>query len=158
LNKRTLALAVTIAFLVSAIAFTPSLVKAQSGAIASAQDRLNSCYEAAKQAEAAGANITVLQDTLNVAGTLLSKAQHAQSQGDAGGANNFAQQAQSALSGFESQANTLRDEASRQTQTSFLIVIGSIAGTFAVIGVSIAVWMVKTRNKPSLAEAETVES
>jgi hypothetical protein len=157
--KKTFPLALTIAFLVSAIAFTPScFVQAQSGAIASAQDRLNSCYELAKQAEAAGANITALQDTLNVAGTLLSKAQHALSQGDAGGANNFAQQAQSALSGFESKANGLRDEASRQTQTSFLFVVGSIAGTFAVIGVSTAVWTIQKRKNPRNAEAETVES
>jgi hypothetical protein len=132
---------------------------AQSGAIDSAQNTLNTCYEAAKQAEAAGANITRLQDTLNIAGTQLSKAQYAQSQGDSASANNYAQQAQNTLSGFEAQANALRDTASQQTQTSFLInVVGSIAGTFAVIGGSIAVWMILKRKNPSQGDAEIVES
>ncbi len=154
-------LTITIAFLVlAAIAIVPSHVAlAQSGAIASAQSKLNTCYEAAKQAEAAGANITSLQETLNIAGTQLTKAQYAQSQGDAGSANNYAQQAQNTLSGFEAQANALRDTASRQTQTSFLInVVGSIAGTFAVIGGSIAVWIIQKRKNPSQGDVEIVES
>ncbi len=142
------------------MAILPShMALAQSSAIVSAQSTLNTCYEAAKQAEAAGANITSLQETLNTAGTLLSKAQAAQSQGDAGSANNYAQQAQNALSGFEAQANSMRDEASRQTQTSFLInVVGSIAGTFAVIGGSIAVWVIQKRKNPSQGDQEIVES
>jgi hypothetical protein len=148
------------AFLLLAVVIVPSHVAlAQSGAIDSAQNMLNTCFEAAKQAEAAGANITSLQDTLNIAGAQLSKAQYAQSQGDSGSANNYAQQAQSTLSGFEEQANALRDTASRQTQTSFLInVVGSIVGTFAVIGGSIAVWIILKRKNPSQGDAEIVES
>jgi hypothetical protein len=153
-------LILTIAFLLLVVAIVPSHVAlAQSGAIASAQSTLNTCYEAAKQAEAAGANITSLQETLNIAGAQLSKAQYAQSQGDSGSANNYAQQAQNTLSGFEAQANALRDTASRQTQTSFLInVVGSIAGTFAVIGGSIAVWFILKRKNKSQGEAAADES
>ncbi len=148
LSKTPLLLAT--AFLVIAVIMGPSqFALAQSETIALAQSRLNACFEAAKQAEVAGANINSLQETLNDAGALLSKAQAAQSQGDTESANNYAQQAQSILSGFEAQANAMRDEASRKTQTSYLIVLASTAGTFIVLGVSIAIWMIQKRRIPS---------
>ena len=143
-----------------AFAIAPShLVIAQSSAIDSAQNTLNTCYEAAKQAEAAGANITSLQDTLNTAGELLTKAQYSRSQGDDASANNYAQQAQSQLDGFIQQATALRDTASQQTQTSFLInVVASIAGTFAVIFGSIAIWVIQKRKNAIKETQEIVES
>jgi hypothetical protein len=158
-----LSLAATLAVLLLTVTALPShIVLAQTGAssaISSAQNTLNTCYEAAKQAEAAGANITSLQETLNTAGTQLSQAEYAISQGDSASANSYAQQAQNILNGFVEQANVLRDTASRQTQTSFLInVVGSIAGTFAVIGGSIAVWIILKRKNPSQGDAEIVES
>ena len=100
---------------------TVSAQTGDSGAISSAQNTLNTCYEAAKGAEAAGANITSLQDTLNTAGALLSKAELANSQNDFASANSYAQQAQSTLANFVSEANSLKDTASQQTQMSFLI-------------------------------------
>ena len=153
----------TIAALLLAVATLPSqTVSAQTGAssaISSAQNTLNTCYEAAKNAEAAGANITSLQETLNTAGTQLSQAEYAISQGDSASANSYAQQAENTLSGFVSQANALRDTASQQTQTSFLInVVGSIVGTFVVIGGSIAVWVILKRKNTSQGDVATVES
>jgi hypothetical protein len=140
-----LLLAVTPLFLPKVTAQT-----ATSSAISSAQDTINTCYKAAQEAEAAGANITSLQDTLNAAGTLLSKAEFASSQGDSGSANNYAQQAQNTLANFVSEANSLRDTAAKQTQTSFLFnVVGSIVGTFAVAGGSIGLWIYLKRKKPS---------
>jgi hypothetical protein len=138
--------------LTAAVALPPHSILAQtgaSGAISSAQNMLNTCYEAAKEAEAAGANITALQDTLNTAGLLLSKAELAISQSDFASANSYAQQAQSTLSNFVSEANSLKDTASQQVQMSFLInVVGSIAGTFAVIGGSIALWIFLKKGTP----------
>ncbi len=151
-------IALIIAVLVAFAIIVPSqLTVAQSSAISSAQNTLNTCFEAAKQAEAAGANITSLQDTLNTAGALLTKAQYAQSQGDAASANNYAQQAQSQLNGFVEQANALRETASQQTQTSFLInVVASIAGTFAVIVGSIAIWVIQKRKNSVKEEPKIV--
>ncbi len=153
-SKTSMAILIT---LITAMVIIPTqLAIAQSSAIDSAQNTLNSCFEAAKQAEAAGANITALQDTLNTAGELLTKAQYAQSQGDAGSANNYAQQAQSQLNGFVEQANALRNTASQQTQTSFLInVVASIAGTVAVIVGSIAIWVIQKR-KNSVKEEQKI--
>jgi hypothetical protein len=140
------------------VSLPSSTVSAQtgdSGAISSAQNTLNTCYEAAKGAEAAGANITSLQDTLNTAGALLSKAELANSQNDFASANSYAQQAQSVLANFVSEANSLKDTASQQAQMSFLInVVGSIAGTFAVIGGSIAVWIYLKKKNPKQVEEQ----
>ncbi len=151
-------MALTIALLVAFAIIVPSqLAVAQSSAFSSEQNTLNTCFEAAKQAEAAGANITSLQDTLNTAGALLTKAQYAQSQGDSASANNYAQQAQSQLDGFVEQANALRDTASQQTQASFLInVVASIAGTVAVIVGSIAVWVIQKRKNSVKGEQKIV--
>jgi hypothetical protein len=137
-------------------------VSAQTGAssaISSAQNTFNTCYEAAKEAEAAGANITVLQDTLNTAGAQLSLAETSNAQGDYGSANNYAQQAQNTLSNFVSQANSLKTTASQQQQTSFLLnVVGSIAGTFAVIVGSMVVWRNLKKKNPPQVEASANES
>ncbi|XHH09209.1 MAG: hypothetical protein ACFCUE_00895 [Candidatus Bathyarchaeia archaeon] len=153
-----LIMAITIAFFITvSVSMNAHLAAAQSSAITNAQNTLNTCYEAAKQAEAAGANITSLQDTLNTAGAQLTKAQYAQSQGDTSSANNYAQQAQSTLNGFVQQANALRDTAAQQTQTSFLInVVASIAGTIAVIGISAVVWIIQTRKASNKAEEQTI--
>lgn len=65
--------------LLSLVVIIPSPVWANQAdaetAISSAQATLLNCYNAAKQAEAAGANITVLVDALNEAGALLSQAE-----------------------------------------------------------------------------------
>ena len=72
-----------------------------------AQSKLVSCFDAARSAEAAGANISQLTHTLNVAGSLLSNAQLAYSKAIWGGSE-FSVQSQNQLSNFISNANSLR--------------------------------------------------
>ena len=124
---------------------TPTFVWGQqngaSSAISAAQSKLASCFDAARSAEAAGANISQLTHTLNVAGSLLSNAQLAYSNGDLGAAQSLASQSQSELSDFISTANSLRAQASQSQTVSFLVnIVGSIAGTFAVFVGSFFVW------------------
>lgn len=152
-------LTLTITFLFTAFLIVPShLAAAQSDAVTSAQNTLTACYKAAEQAEAAGANITSLQDTLNTAGRQLTKAQYAQSQGDMDSANSYSQQVQSTLNGFAQKADALRISASQQAQQNFQILVASIVGTFAVIGCSIAVWFIVKRKNQNRGDVETVES
>jgi hypothetical protein len=124
---------------------TPSFVWAQqngaSSAISAAQSQLVSCFDAARSAEAAGANISQLTHTLNVAGSLLSNAELAYSSGDFGAAQSLASQSQSQLSDFVSTANSMRASASQSQTVSFLVnIVGSIAGTVAVFVGSFFVW------------------
>jgi hypothetical protein len=137
--------AVAIALLLMLIAIFPSPVWAQqadaAAAISSAKDTLLTCYNAAKQAEAAGANITVLVDTLNDAGLLLSQAEFAYAANDFDTALNRASQSQNTLNSFIAEANTLRETATQQQNQGFLInVVGSVIGAFAVIAVGFAAW------------------
>ncbi len=104
------------------------------------------CYSVAKDAEAAGANITDLVAVLNGAGVLLSRAEFAFSVGDFDGACDFAVQSQSVLGGFVSEADALRENAAKLRNQDFLInVVGSILGTFVVLGAGIAVWFLLNR-------------
>jgi hypothetical protein len=114
--------------------------------ISSAQNTLKNCYKAAKDAEAAGANITVLTNTLNEAGVLLSKAEFSFSQGDSAAANNYAAQCQNKLNNFISQAENLKQAAVQSERRDFLInVVGSIAGVFTIIGAGLAAWVILKR-------------
>jgi hypothetical protein len=123
----------------------PSVVWAQqtnaASAISAAQSNLESCFDAARSAEAAGANISQLTQTLNTAGSLLSNAELAYSSGDFGAAQSLAAQSQSQLSDFISTANSMRASASQSQTVSFLVnIVGSIAGTVAVFVGSFFVW------------------
>jgi len=112
-----------------------------SAAISSAKNTIANCYTAAKEAEAAGANITVIVGTLNEAGSLLSQAELAYAANDFDTALNLATQSQNRLNNFVGGANTLRETAVQQQTQDFLInVVGSTIGTFAVIIASFAVW------------------
>lgn len=141
---------------------TPSFVCAQqsgaSSAISAAQSNLASCFAAARSAEAAGANISQLTHTLNVAGSLLSNAELAYSKGDLGAAQSLASQSQSELSDFISTANSLRASASQSQTVSFLVnIVGSIAGTVAVFVGSFVVWRFLKRKYGS-SEVANLES
>lgn len=122
--------------------------------ISSAQNTLVNCYDAAKQAEAAGANITVLMGPLNEAASLLSQAEYAYSISDFDTAVNFATQSQSSLSNVIEDANALQVTASQQQYQDFLInVVGSILGTFAVIVAGFAAWIfLKKRHEATEAK------
>ena len=113
-----------------------------STAISSAKNRILDCYNAAKEAEAAGANITALAATLNEAGSLLSQAELAYAANDFSTAVNFAVQSQNVLNDFVGETNILKESALQQENQDFLInVVGSIIGTFAVIVVGGLVWL-----------------
>jgi hypothetical protein len=126
--------------------------------ISSAQNTIQNCYKAAKEAEAAGANITVLTNTLNEAGVLLSKAELYYSQGDFAAANNYAAQCQNKLNNFISQAENLKQTARQHENRNFLInVVGSIAGAFAILGAGLAAWVILKRKYEKVG-ASSVES
>jgi hypothetical protein len=116
-------------------------------AISSAKSTILSCYNAAEEAEAAGANITVLAATLNQAGSLLSQAELAYAASDFDVALNLAIQSQNTLTNFIGEANTLKETALEQGNLDFLIyVVGSIIGAFAVIVAGFAAWRFLKKN------------
>ena len=145
--------------LVFVLGVFPSVVWAdESGAaaaISSAKGQVVSCYNAAKEAEAAGANIAALAGTLNEAGLLLSKAEFAFSVGDFVGAQEYAVQSQGELAGFISDANALQAAGVAQRNQDFLVnVVGSTAGTIAVAAGSIGLWFFLKRKYPTDKEQD----
>ena len=122
-----------------------SVVSAQqndaASAISAAQNNLIHCYDAAKAAESAGANISQLTVRLNSAGLLLTRAEWAYSIGNFGLASNLAVQSQNELDSFISDANSLKASAAQSRTYDFLLnVVGSILGTVAVVVGSFVVW------------------
>jgi hypothetical protein len=111
-------------------------------AISSAKNTFLNCYEAAKAAETAGANITVLTSNLNEAGMLLSQAELAYSSNDLNSARNLAVQSEAKLSNFISDADHLREIATQQRNQDFLItVVGPLLGALAIIGIGVGTWI-----------------
>ena len=156
MRKTNLENILLISLLLFSIVTIPSLATAQTDAINSAKQQMVTCYEAAKEAQAAGANITSLTLVLNEAGNLLSQAELATSQGDTEAATNLAIQSREMLANFVSDANALKQTAIQQRNTDFLInVVGSIAGTFVVFGVGIAVWVLLKKRYPETGEPST---
>jgi hypothetical protein len=116
-------------------------------AISSAENEILTCFTAAKEAEAAGANITVITATLNKAGLLLSQAENAYETSDFDVAFNLAHQSQNSLSNCLAEANTFKETAVQQQNRDFLInVVGSIIGTLVVIIVGLAIWLFLKKN------------
>lgn len=110
-------------------------------AISLAKSTILDCYNAAKQAETAGANITTLVDTLNKASSLLSQAEFAYATSDFNAALNLAVRSQNSLNGFVAEASALKETATVQVNQNFLLsVIGSIIGTFAIMIGGFAAW------------------
>ena len=143
-------------------AFLP-LVRADqteaNAAIASAKEQILTCYQSAKEAEGAGANITALAAILNDAGTLLSRAEFAYSISDFDTARDLAIQSQSTLGDFISEANTSKETATQQRTQDFLInVVGSVIGTFAVLGAGIAAWIFLKRKYETAGAHENESS
>jgi hypothetical protein len=162
LVKRFNAPVVLVIALLLLLAVVPSPVWASevdtTNAISSAKNTILNCYNAAKDAEVAGANISVLVDTLNVAGSLLSQAEFSYTKRDFEAALNFAVQSQNSLNNFIAKANALRETATQQQNQDFLInVVGSIIGTIAVIVAGFAVWLFLKR-KYGTTEAHVIES
>jgi hypothetical protein len=130
-----------------------------AAAISSAKSTILNCYHAAKDAEAAGANITALTATLNQAGSLLSQAELAYSANDYDAALSLATQSQDTLSNFVAEANTLKETATQRQNQDFLVnVVGSIAGTFAVIAAGVAAWLYLKRKYATAGEKSSESS
>jgi hypothetical protein len=123
----------------------PSLVLADqtdaATAISSAKQQIVTCYEAVRAAEVAGANVASLTRVLSNAGALLSDSELAYSKNDFDTAFNLAVQSREYLSNFVSEANALGYAAFQKQSSDFLINVGSVVGTFAVVGASVAIWL-----------------
>ena len=129
-----------------------------SAAITSAKQQFITCLDSAKQAEAAGANISSLTAVLNDAGGLLSRSELAYSQSDFGSAQSLASQCSQRLSNFISESNGLRDAAAQQRSYDFWVsFVGSIVGSFAVIVAGFVVWRFLKKRYP-MAEVQANES
>ena len=113
-----------------------------AAAINSAKNTILSCYDAAKEAESAGANITLLESTLNNAGLLLSQAELAYSKNEYDTAQSLAVQSQTVLNGFTSKAQSSGLAALQQSNQDFLVnVVGSIIATLVVLTAGLLAWV-----------------
>jgi hypothetical protein len=109
--------------------------------ISDAQSNIITCFNTSKLAESAGANISKLTATLNTAGLLLSQAELAYSNGDFGTAQDLAVQSQNVLVNFISESNSLQTAATQNRNTDFMIFVGSIGSTVAVLVGSVVIWV-----------------
>jgi hypothetical protein len=126
-----------------------------ANAISSARSQLVNCYDMARKAEAVGVNITTLTVALNEAGLFLSQAEFAFSNGDFGGSQDYAVQSQSKLADFVSEANVLSIVAETRRNQDFLVtVLGSTAGTIAVLVGSVGFWSILKKKHKNNGEQE----
>lgn len=110
-------------------------------AVNDASQRIATCYEAVANANNVGANVSILLKVLNSAGDLLSRAQLAFAHGDFNSSYVLALQSQQALAGFDAHATNLQNSAARAGYTDFMVnVVGSLAGTAAVLAGSFVLW------------------
>ena len=113
-----------------------------SSAIASAEQRVVVCYNAAASAAKAGANVTVLLSSLTVAGNLLSNATLAFANGDYVSAEALAVQSQQDLVGFDAEANGLRTTALHAGFVNFEVnIVGSLVAAAVVVACAFVVWL-----------------
>ncbi len=128
---------------------TPSSIAQSSSAdeaIATAKTRLIDCFNDAKAAEAAGANITILTDKLNAAGLLIAQAEQAYSSGNYYSAQSLATQSQVELGGLFLSSNSLENQAIQKQSLNFWInFAGSVCGTVAVLVGSVITWILLKR-------------
>jgi hypothetical protein len=110
-------------------------------AIEAAESEILNCYNAAFEAQKAGANINELLSALNEAGWLLSKAKFAYSQEDFDSSVSFANECQSKLEGFLDRANVLKRNAEKEGYLDFMNnFVGSGVGALCVIIGGFAFW------------------
>jgi hypothetical protein len=110
-------------------------------AIETAESEVLTCYDAAFEAEKAGANISVLLSALDEAGLSLSKAKLAYSEGDFDSAVSFANECQYKLNGFVDQATSLRSDAEQAGYLDFMVnFVGSGVGALCIVVGGFALW------------------
>ncbi|MGE5554700.1 MAG: hypothetical protein ACM3UY_00335 [Methanocella sp.] len=140
----------TLLFVLLMSLFMTPLAVCQEGAgsaIDSAQRAIQNCYQAAKEAESAGANVSSLMRTLNKAADLFSKAELAYVAQDYNAAYTYASQSQNTLNGFTDQASELQQSASAKTsqeaEANLLLLLASV-----VVFVSgLSTWLVLYRRE-----------
>jgi hypothetical protein len=139
--KRAIGILLFAVIFINILSFFSIVWAQQNDATSVAQSKIIQCYNAARAAESAGANISQLTLRLNSAGLLLSRSQLAYSNGDFGLASNLASQCQSELANFVSDANSLQALAAQSRTFDFLLnVVSSVLGTVAVLVGSFMVW------------------
>ncbi len=116
-------------------------------AINQGKNTLKKCYTAISAAESAGANVTSLMNTLNGAAETLSKAELAYSSRNYDSAFTYASQIAGKLSGFESQAETLRQTAIASTSQNELVTSALLAASIALTCAGVAVWIILNRRE-----------
>lgn len=110
-------------------------------AITITEEKIAQCYMAVKEAEKAGANVTLLLFKLNSAGELLSKAKIAHLQGDYKSAIDFSNESQNMLNGFAREAEEAKKKAEEAKRLDFMInYIGSGLGAPAIIICGFLLW------------------
>jgi len=111
-------------------------------AVDGAEARVIACYGAVVQAEGAGGNVTELAGVLDEAGALLSQARVAFENGEFDVAVDFSSNCTGMLVGLTDRAVTLRDSAALERYVDFMVnVVGSVAGTVAVIFAGWVLWV-----------------
>jgi hypothetical protein len=144
-SSRIFVLLLIIFFLIISV-FYPSVVRADNSTaqntIASVRKEIIDCFEAAKAAEAAGANISALTSTLDSASSLVSKAELAYSSGNFSEADSLVARVQASIINFVSTANSLQNEAIQKQKLDFLFnFVGSITVTVIVILSGVVTWV-----------------
>ena len=111
-------------------------------AVDGAQAQIIACYGAVVEAEGAGWNVTELAGVLNEAGGLLSRARVALENGEFDVAVDFSSNCTDKLAGFTDRAVTSRDSAALERSVDFMVnIVGSVAGTVAVIFAGWVLWV-----------------
>ena len=146
--RRFLLRAVVVLLLMLSVAAMPVRVFAVATAdeaqvaIDGVQAQIITCYGAVAGVEGAGGNVTGLAGVLNEAGALLSWARVAFENGEYDLAVEFSSNCTGMLVGFTDRAVTLRDSAARERYVDFMVnVVGSVAGTVAVMAVGWGLWI-----------------
>lgn len=128
-------------------------------AMVEADQTIKNCYLAVAAADKAGGNVSGMLSVLQDAGMLLSKADLAVGKGDFDSAYSLAVQSKASLDGFVIEANSVKDAAEHSGFMDFMInIVGSSAGTVAVVVGGFAVWFWLNRRYSKVRYVEQDES
>lgn len=116
--------------------------------VSEAENKILDCYQAAFEAEKAGANISELLTTINEAGRLLSIAKLSYEYGDYDSAVELANQTLTILDGFIDEANALNKNAKQSGFFDFTVnFVGSAVGAVAIFVGGYAGWILLKRRE-----------
>lgn len=123
-----------------------------------AHNTIIKCYEAAAEAQKAGANVTSLLNELNKAGQEYSKAVLAYNNKNYSLAAELAYKSESILENFVEKANQLKVEAIEHNHRDFMInFVGSGVGSVLIIVVSLGIWTLLKRKYATEGRKTKVE-